>query len=66
MNGKFTDSVYLLKQTIQKAVSNALDNFERDTGMSPSAIDLDLVATTQHGDRLNRYSLAQVVVRFRL
>lgn len=42
-------SIELLKLTIRKAVANALDNFKRDTGLTPSAVEIRMIDVTPIG-----------------
>lgn len=56
--------VHLLKSTIHRAVTNAIENFERDTGLTPSGIELRMTEMTAHGDKLARYGLTDVRIWF--
>ena len=40
------DAIELLKVTIQKAAQNAVENFERETGVTPSAIEIRMIDVT--------------------
>ncbi len=62
---EFSLSVQLLKNTITRAVQNALENFENDTGVTPTAIEVRMVQASEDVHILTRHVLKDVVVRFR-
>jgi len=40
-------SIEVLKKTLRQAVSNAIENFEQDTGITPSSITVEMHEVTR-------------------
>lgn len=59
-------SIELLKRTLYHALANAVENFERDTGITPRSIDVEFVEVTAHGEQTQRYAVSRVTVGFGL
>ena len=62
----FAICVERLKHTIERAVTNALENFQQDTGVSPSDIAICMTERSAVGDRVHVYGVSGVVVEFKL
>ena len=56
----------LLKDTIQKAVYSAVENFRNDTGISPSEIHIRMVETTNHSSTMKEFQVSHVELGFKL
>lgn len=54
------------KAAVRSALGQALKTFEAETGLSPSAITVQMVEMTTYGDSLPRYTLADVGIKLDL
>lgn len=52
-----------LKATIRDAVERAVDKFRYNTGIAPSAIDIEMIDVTPLGRLHKTYSVGEVRVR---
>jgi hypothetical protein len=55
-------SLAALKQKIRDAAQLAIIDFEKQTGLTPSGIEVKIMEITTHGDAVNRYAVSSVTV----
>ncbi len=64
MSENFAAAVSELKQKIRGVVNDEVKAFSERTGLSPSAIRVEMFDVTAHGDKLRKYATGDVRISF--